>query len=378
MNLFEIFDANSGRLLTEGARIQHLEDLIFFEGSAGAKRAIQATAALAKSQQNVTLKWDGSPAVWFGRDEFGKFTFTDKSGFGAKGYDGRATSPEDLENMLLSRKGGTAGDDPRYRQFAGRMAQAFVVFEQAVPENFRGYFTGDMLYFSRPPVQNNEFVFRPNVVEYRVAVSSDLGQKIKNSTAGIAVHAYMDTDGKMHSPTNISVIQSNDVLVVPPVTVAGAPKIDTKALQTLDALISKNSQTIDALVDSTVLRSKKITDFSNIMYSYLNRKVDTGLDNLGSDFFEWLPTSKVSAAKQEKIREHVAENESGFIALWQFITGMIRVKDYIIQQIDQSTPIKQSVNGESGGEGYVINHPGGMIKLVSREFFSKANRAVER
>ena len=56
------------------ARIQHAEDVIFWEGSAGAKRALNALANMAKGgHKDVTIKWDGSPAVIFGRDEKGKF-----------------------------------------------------------------------------------------------------------------------------------------------------------------------------------------------------------------------------------------------------------------------------------------------------------------
>ena len=76
--------------VSEGPRIQHAEDLVFWEGSKGAIRALDALASLAteEGQRTTSLKWDGSPAVIFGRDESGQFVFTDKSGFTAKGYDG--------------------------------------------------------------------------------------------------------------------------------------------------------------------------------------------------------------------------------------------------------------------------------------------------
>ena len=68
------------------ARIQHAEDLIFFQGSAGASRAIEALRSMTgDNHKAVTLKWDGSPAIVFGRDENGTFVFTDKGGFMKKG-----------------------------------------------------------------------------------------------------------------------------------------------------------------------------------------------------------------------------------------------------------------------------------------------------
>ncbi|SVB26088.1 uncharacterized protein METZ01_LOCUS178942, partial [marine metagenome] len=51
------------------ARIQHAEDVVFWEGSAGAKRALKALSDMANAGgKNVTIKWDGSPAVVFGRN----------------------------------------------------------------------------------------------------------------------------------------------------------------------------------------------------------------------------------------------------------------------------------------------------------------------
>ena len=55
------------------------------------------------------------------------------------------------------------------------------------------------------------------------------------------------------------------------------------------------------------------------------------------------------------------------------------VKNRIIDQFDaQKKSVQQSMAGEKGGEGYVLAHPEGDIKLVPRQTFSKINRAVER
>jgi len=71
---------NESVQLDEGARIQHAEDLVFWEGSAGAVRALESLKKLETGgHKNVTIKWDGSPAVIFGRDEEGNFILTDKS-----------------------------------------------------------------------------------------------------------------------------------------------------------------------------------------------------------------------------------------------------------------------------------------------------------
>ena len=99
--------------LKEGARIDHAEDIVFWEGSRGAIRALESLKSLEQGKHtNVTIKWDGSPAIIFGRTADGEFVLTDKSGFGAKGYDGKSKSGEDLEQMFLNRSGGKNRENP--------------------------------------------------------------------------------------------------------------------------------------------------------------------------------------------------------------------------------------------------------------------------
>ena len=155
------------------ARIQHLEDMVLWNGTAGAKKAIDILMGLEKNPQTITVKWDGSPAVIFGRDERGEFILTDKSGFGAKGYDGKTKSAQALQNMLLGR--GKEEPDENRKAFAANMAQAFSVFESATPADFRGFMWGDLLYYKQPPVKDGVFVFKPQMVEYHVRTDSPLG-----------------------------------------------------------------------------------------------------------------------------------------------------------------------------------------------------------
>ena len=108
-----------------GRALQHAEDLVIVDGSAGAMRAVEELAKMADTVDDVTVKWDGSPAIVFGRDENGQVILTDKSGFDAKGYNGRATSGEELERMFLSRVK-TEADDAR-RAFAANMKKEFLI-----------------------------------------------------------------------------------------------------------------------------------------------------------------------------------------------------------------------------------------------------------
>jgi len=93
------------QVIVEGVRIEHPEDMIFDLGSRGLTQALTGIKAAAQEPGATTVKWDGKPAIIFGRKPTGEFVLTDKSGFLAKGYDGLATSPEMIQ-QIMSQRGG--------------------------------------------------------------------------------------------------------------------------------------------------------------------------------------------------------------------------------------------------------------------------------
>ena len=367
--------------LKEGARIDHAEDIVFWEGSRGAIRTLESLKSLEQGKHtDVTIKWDGSPAIIFGRDANGEFVLTDKSGFGAVGYDGKSKSGEDLEQMFLNRSGGKNREKPDYVAFAGKMRSIFDLYERATPKDFRGFLKGDLLYYTTPPVKNNNYVFKPNIVEYAVDVDSDLGKRIGQSTTGVVVHRMIDEAGN-ESPVPEGInFQGTDVLIFPSVTVQKAPEIDDEDINNLKAAVAKNAGAIDKLLNAADLTALKISDFAKVLYAYTNSKVDTGLENLGADFFDWMASSKLSPNKQKNIAAHIQANQRGFDAIWQVVSGIMQIKDKVISQFDShDSTVKANIPGHgAGGEGYVLAHPEGDVKLVPREFFTRANRAVQR
>lgn len=375
MKITEII--TESRILKEGARIDHAEDVIFWEGTPGALRALAALASMAKTgHKKTTVKWDGSPAVIFGRDQDGNFIFTDKSGFSAKGYDGKSKSSTELERMLLSR--GKEVTDSR-RVFASNMRSVFDYFKNSVPENFRGFYKGDLLYFDTPSIQDGKYVFKPNVVTYGVAVDSDLGKKISQSKAGIVLHRFMDFDGtETPLKTGVGFI-GTDILVIPPVFSKAPVKLNDTKIAEIQRILTGKGASIDKLLSTKELAAKEIADFPTVLYTYLNSKVDSGLTNLGQDFDSWLSGSKVSKPKQQRMREHITANIPGFQALWAVVSKIMALKDVIIADLDkQKQDVDASVGDIPGGEGYVMSHKGGDIKLVNRAGFTAANRAIKR
>jgi hypothetical protein len=380
MKLVE-FKTVTGRcdILLEDARIHHLEDFVLWDGSQGAREAVTALSNINKNLKSVTIKWDGAVGVIFGRNPNGEFIFTDKAGFVAKGYDGRVTNADDLGAMIQNRaKDVSKAED--YKIFADKMKSVFPVVQAATPEDLEGYYKADILYFSQPQLQNNVYKFKPNVVTYSVKADSVLGKKIARSEVGIVIHSKINEQGVTQPMSEDLGFRGSKLLVVPPVTVSEPVTVDDAALDQVKALLSQHSQDIDSVLDRNKLSVMKVSDFAQILYTYVNNKVLKGESDLGRDFVKWLTmTSAVSRNKQGKIVDYVKQEVKGFNALWKVFVGIQMAKDAVIRQLDsQQSDVTASMNDQPGGEGYVVQTAKGPIKLVNRAGFSKQNFQLNR
>ena len=359
-------------LKEEGARIQHLEDLIIWDGSVGGQKAITKLHQVETSPKSISIKWDGSPAVIFGRNENGEFVLTDKSGFGAKGYNGKVTSGDDLEKMFLNRAKGEIEDSRR--DFASKMKNIWNTVESVIPEDFRGYLHGDLLWFATPQSKDGRLIFKPNVTTYSVDAKSDIGKKIIDFDVGIVVHVVIDLDGNK-SNVDMGQLKAGKTWIMPPVYVTKSPGVDLPEVDRLESYLKSNANAIDKLL--AVPAELKMADFGNILYTYINNSVKAGnLDGLGTHFSQWVDSSKLSGPKKERVVAWVEQNSDGFGAIFQFINGVMTTKNKIIKTLDsQPADIEASTNGQKGGEGYVV---GNDVKLVNRAGFTAANMNTER
>lgn len=374
----DLYNADPKKLgeAVKGREINHIEDFAIFYGSKGAQDAVNKIKSLVSNPQDTTIKWDGSPAVVFGRNENGEFIFTDKHGFSAKKYDGRVKTSKDLEQMFLSRKIEPGKEEDR-KNFAAKMASIWPKFENAVPENFRGYVHGDILYFSTPNVEDGRYVFTPNTTTYSVDSKSDIGKRIGASNVGVVLHQYIDLDDNKGGKVNVDDFNVGELLVMPPVSISHSPELDTPTLDKISQEIKSSGAVIDNMLN--VPAELKMSDFDNILYAYINGQTKAGkLDSLGDlkDFAQWVSTSNLSGAKQQRVVDYVTQNSQGFTKLFGIVNGLMSVKNKVINYLDsQTADIEAYTAGQRGGEGYVI---GKDAKLVNRGGFTQANMNRER
>ena len=382
------------------ARIQHPEDMIYWDGSVGAQKAINALLELAENATSTTtVKWDGSPAIVFGVDKDDKFILTDKGGFTVKSYKGRTESPEELEAMIKAR-GEKQGKD--YSEFASSMSSIFTPFKSALrtidKEPGQGvFFKGDLLYMRKPTLVNGEFQFKPNVVTYKVPADSELGKKIADSEIGIVVHGVIkeEEDGStteesleeitsyFHGDLSSGGLSVGPVLMFTPVFVNDVPKFElemVKKAEELQAKVESSSADIDSVLDESELIAKKMKDLPDVLYSYTNSKADNFSSVSSDDFKSFVENNpKLSKPKIKNILDYIKIKENGFRVLFEIVKEIEQLKNQLVSQFDkQSTAVKAFIGSTPGGEGYVAKGSSGLIKLINRGGFTAANRALIR
>jgi hypothetical protein len=355
------------QVIVEGVRIEHPEDMIFDQRpSAGLKQALLGIVAAAERPQETTVKWDGKPAIIFGRKPSGEFVLTDKSGFLAKGYDGLATSPEHIAK-IMSMRGGERGELVAIYQ------QLFPMLRRAVPQDFRGYIQGDLLYSSTPQKIGDQWVFQPNTVKYAVPTSSDLGQKIANSSAAVAIHTALSAPGAPAEPIRAAALAPSPGLLIldPSLKEPRQIQLNASTVKDADRLLTQYGAAMDRLFDPAELRARKISNFPALIKTYINSRVRSGsYDNLVGGFGSWIQQQE--PAKAPRIFEWATENKSAVAALFQAFLEISSLKNQLVRQLDaQGQDVQASINDEPGHEGYV----GQGMKFVDRMRFSSANFA---
>ena len=361
MKLFEFV-----QFLTEGARTPHPEDFIF-SGSASAVDAINGIVSAIANPQTVTIKWDGSPAIVFGRRSTdGQFTMNYKEYIGAPG--GQVTSAQELLDYY-ARNG-------KNMEVGKKLASAFNAIGSIVPSSFRGFVQGDLMWTEPLKPVDGKYVFKPNPhgVTYKVPTDSNVGQKITGRQVGIAVHSIgSDIENNKETPlvgrhsmngleglapsTQYCTVFTGNMGITfkmkRPVKIENAARTAIKKFASLGGDEFLNSLT----------GSSKAT-----LQTYYNRKV-TGQAVDGN----WLQ-SKLS---RPQFATFIAkENKPIVLALDAVYNAITQLKMAVLSELEpQVSGIEQYVGDTPKGEGFNIDTPSGFIKLVNRGVFSAANFA---
>ena len=185
---------NFSNFLTEdkagkNLHLEHIEDEILNFGVPGGRAAINFVQSLrdmlsgsARSSVNMTVKWDGAPAIFAGTDPSdGKFFVAKKSVFNVnpKLYKTNAEIDADLSGDLNA-----------------KFKVALAEFSKL---GIKGVLQGDLMYtsndLSKETIEGiSYYTFQPNTIVYAVSIDSTLGKVIKSSKIGVVWHTTYTGD----------------------------------------------------------------------------------------------------------------------------------------------------------------------------------------
>ncbi len=342
------------------ARTPHPEDAIF-EGTAVAERMVNALAYVIENPGSLTIKWDGFPALIFGRNVDGQLTVMDKYMF--DNPQGQVTSPEAW--VEYDRARGKNRTD-----LYQKLANIWPGLDQAVGR-VPGYFWGDLLWAQKLRPVKGVYAFKPNVVEYRIPVKSSLGQQIAGRQGGIVVHTYLADKTAKPQPWNGQGLAFDaPVAILTPsagirFTLNDPVQLHKNAVSTLKKYSTVTDKFLAGLDDKAVAALKQ----------YANKRI-TGQTN--EELADWLQTANVT----QKLRKfmlgdnqggYLHRNQKGLAALFAIWNAVYAFKINLTEQLEgQVQGVGQYINGNPAGEGFVFSTPEGPVKLVHRGVFSQA------
>lgn len=344
-------------ILSEAApaapRIPHPEDSIFVS-QAEAARNLQALEDAIKNDSEISIKWDGGIALYFGTSPEGKFFINDKhmpEGF-------YAYSPKDWEKYDTQIKKSKTARPGLY----GKLAVIWEGLRQDLTDN--GVYKGDLMAVTEGgPLepQNGNFVFQPTTVTYSIPVKSEIGKLIDGKVGVVVVHQRNGApwDGK----TGL-VNRGNVAIIAPKAGLSFKLKSPSKLVTTARSAVTNEGKIAEQFLQGMdgVARGA--------IQTYFNKKI-TGQTN--EDLLTWLQ-GNVSNKQYQKLSAYIPENANGLKALEHVWNSMYNLKENLASQLEQQvTGFSQTINGQEGGEGFVVPSSIGLLKLVNRRQFGGAH-----
>ena len=354
--------------------LDHPEDLIFLRGVSGANQAVQAINDTVAKPEKVTIKWDGYPALIFGRNSNGKFSILDKHMFNKKDGSGRQVfSPEQFAEYDRAR--GVNRTDLHQL-----IAQIWPGLSKS--DKSKGYYWGDLL-FSKPLIEKNglyTFKANPKGITYTVDANSDLGKFLNGKNSGIVVHGYippdaLTTDQSTPLDGTIGNLKNNSDVAILPAKMPITPnlKLNATLVKRAQSAIQKYGQAVEQLM-TTAPQARNT--FNQLFTTYINKRIVAGdLNDLYAGFIEYVNSRPMTDKMREKINQHLATNKAGVVGAFAIWVAIYNLKMNIVDQLNKAAktaPVKGYLDdGTQTQEGFVSHG----LKFVDRMGFSRQNLA---
>ena len=389
----------------KNTHLEHLEDEIINNGSKGAKTSIEFLKSVKKMLQggkggsNVSVKWDGAPAIFAGTNpENGRFFVGTKSIF-------NATPKINYTVSDISRNHG------------GALADKLAVALKYLPKlGIKGVLQGDLLFTSddkKNAVVNGEksVVFTPNTITYAVPVASaSMYNRIRSAKIGIIFHTSYSGKtmkglkasfgagvGGLRQNSNVFFDDARYKQAEDPGLSKGEEKRFDAIIRMAEGSIYKAGAFIDKIKKDQGPLSLGV-QLKTFFNTYIRSGTKIGnakaLTNNFEVYFRDKIKKEIKDKKTDKAKQKYEEileagmkilrpNRQGlYFAIASYIT-LQTAKSMLLSKLNKIQSIGSFMRTSTGykvtnPEGYVAINKGNAVKLVDRLVFSQANFNVAK
>ena len=399
-------------LLTEdkagkNLHLEHIEDEILNYGVDGGRAAINFLQSLrdmlagaSRSSVNMTVKWDGAPAIFAGIDPSdGKFFVAKKSVFNInpKLYKTNAEIDADLSGALNS-----------------KFKIALAEFSKL---GIKDVLQGDLMFTDDVESETIEgtkyYTFQPNTIVYAVPIDSDLGKVINKAKIGVVWHTTYKgkelQDMKASFGADIKGLSKPTSVWMDDATykdVSGRATFNQKETDKITGTLSKVGSTFQKINAPMLRRFLTLQDsltgalVGASLKTYNNSKVRAGeiISNPkghATGYVKWVEMSiqkQIDKAKSPKGKEKYTKLQKEYVRDFSKHTRnleqVIRFQNLLVDAKMQIVKKLNSVKGLTDtfvktANGFKVTNPegyvaidrvsGGAVKLVDRMEFSFNN-----
>ena len=381
----------------KNTHMTHIEDKVLYGGVTGTRQAILALRELrdmlsGKKAGNVSVKWDGAPAIFCGQDPRDGEFFVAKKGIFAKNPKVYKTDAEIDADM--------SGD------LASKMKAAL----QYLPAlGIKGVIQGDFLFSSddleTKTIDKEKYtVFHPNTIAY--AVPYDKAAEIRSAKIGIVWHTtYNGTSFEnMKASYGVNVkgfknstnVWSQDAML----TDATKATMTQEETEEVNGYLSQAGRLFNQISGTTLRTLEGNEDLAKLIEQYYNTYVRAGTVIPDSrrhvaGLIKWIKqkyqkqidarsTARGKKTQQDKLDAIMVffspKNKASLIKMIELQKVIILAKLKLINKLNSLKKIDTFVKTKqgykvTGEEGYVaIDTLGGdAVKLVDRMEFSYNN-----
>lgn len=398
-------------MAVKNLHLEHLEDEIINNGIDGGRASINFLQSLREmmkgnspKQVNMTVKWDGAPAIWAGKNpEDGRFFVAKKSLFNKEPL--FYTSEQEIKNAS---------------ELSGDLEKKFLESYRFLSKLSWGdkILQGDLMFTESDKKSKkiggvDYITFQPNTIMYAAMASSQLGQAIDQAKYGIVWHTTYTggaiADLSASFGADISSLGSSRDIWMDDATykdVSGNSTLTAKETVLITKSLSTVGKTFRQITKNDLTKFRKVNEMLSTKApgatykTYMNSLVRNARFNPSyneylnhvSKYFDDKVIAKVKMEKtkeqKRQLKEQVIREIRGLkkmiTALGVFQTNLVDAKQVIIKGLNRTKAIGTFVKTDNGfktvnPEGYVaIDKTGKAVKLVDRMEFSLNNFTVAK